>query len=138
MVDEKVQADDKVIAELINKHFPDWRRVLNECQRHCVGGTIDTSVLAEVDDINVSTAVKFLQQKNFHELRKWVANNIDNDSGVIMRKVYDELCKVLDGPSIAASILIIAKFQYHSAFVVDQEINLLACLTEIMAECTFK
>ena len=138
LVDEKVQADDRVIAELINKHFPDWRRVLNECQRHGVGGTIDTSVLAEVHDINVSTAVKFLQQKNFHELRKWVANNIDNDSGVIMRKVYDELCKVLDGPSIAASILIIAKYQYQSAFVVDQEINLLACLTEIMAECTFK
>ena len=89
-------------------------------------------------DINASTVVKYLQQKNFHELRKWVANNIDNDAGVIMRKVYDELCKVLDGPSIAASILIIAKYQYQSAFVADQEINLLAALTELMVECKFK
>ena len=89
-------------------------------------------------DINASTVVNYLKQKNFHELRKWVANNIDNDAGVIMRKVYDELQKVVDGPSIAASVLIIAKYQYQAAFVVDQEINLLACLTEIMAECTFK
>ena len=138
LVEENIKADDKVLVELIQKHFPDWRRVLNECQRHGVGGSIDTSILAEVHDINASTVVKYLQQKNFHELRKWVANNIDNDAGVIMRKVYDELQKVVDGPSIAASVLIIAKYQYQAAFVVDQEINLLACLTEIMAECTFK
>ncbi len=135
---EKVTADDKVLVELIQKHFPDWRRVLNECQRHGVGGSIDTSVLAEVHDINVSSVVKFLENKNFGEVRKWVANNIDNDTTVIMRRLYDELYKTLDGPSIAASVLIIAKYQYQSAFVADQEINLLACLTEIMAECTFK
>ena len=138
LVDEKVQADDKVIAELINKHFPDWRRVLNECQRHAVGGKIDSSILASFSDVNINDLIKNLKAKNFSEVRKWCVNNLDNDPSVLLRRVYDALCETLDGPSIAAAVLIIAKYQYQIAFVADQEINLLAALTEIMVECEFK
>jgi DNA polymerase III delta prime subunit len=135
---EGVQYDPKVLAELINKHFPDWRRVLNECQRYSAGGKIDSAILAEFSDVNVNTLIKNLKEKNFSEVRKWVVNNLDNDSSVILRRVYDALYNALEGPSIPSSVLIIAKYQYQIAFVADQEINLLAALTEIMCECNFK
>jgi len=135
---EKVGYDKKVIAELINKHFPDWRRVLNECQRYSVSGTIDSGILATFSEINVNDVITNLKTKNFPEVRKWVNSNLDNDSTVLLRRVYDALYEVLDGPSIAACVLIVSKYQYQSAFVADQEINLLAALTEIMVECTFK
>ncbi len=135
---ERVEADKKVLAELINKHFPDWRRVLNECQRYAVSGKIDSGILASFTDINVNDVIKNLKTKNFPEVRKWVNSNLDNDSTVLLRRVYDALYEVLDGPSIAAAVLIVSKYQYQSAFVADQEINLLAALTEIMVECTFK
>ncbi len=135
---ERVEADKKVLAELINKHFPDWRRVLNECQRYSVSGKIDTGILATFSDIAVNDVIKNLKEKNFSEVRKWVNSNLDNDSGVLLRRVYDALVETLDGPSTAAAVLIIAKYQYQSAFVADQEINLLAALTEIMVECNFK
>jgi len=135
---EKVETDKKVLAELINKHFPDWRRVLNECQRYAVSGKIDSGILASFTDINVNDVIKNLKTKNFPEVRKWVNSNLDNDSTVLLRRVYDALYEVLDGPSIAAAVLIVSKYQYQSAFVADQEINLLAALTEIMVECTFK
>ena len=135
---ERIQADKKVLAELINKHFPDWRRVLNECQRHSVGGSIDSSILASFSDVNINDLVKNLKAKDFKEVRKWCVNNLDNDPSVLLRRVYDALCEALDGPSIAAAVLIIAKYQYQIAFVADQEINLLAALTEIMVECEFK
>ena len=135
---ERVEADKKVLAELINKHFPDWRRVLNECQRYAVSGKIDSGILASFTDINVNDVIKNLKTKNFPEVRKWVNSNLDNDSTVLLRRVYDSLCEVLDGPSIAAAVLIVSKYQYQSAFVADQEINLLAALTEIMVECNFK
>ena len=135
---ERVEADKKVLAELINKHFPDWRRVLNECQRYSVSGKIDTGILATFSDIAVNDVIKNLKEKNFSEVRKWVNSNLDNDSGVLLRRVYDALVETLDGPSTAAAVLIIAKYQYQIAFVADQEINLLACLTEIMVECEFK
>ena len=136
--EERGEADKKVLAELINKHFPDWRRVLNECQRYAVSGKIDSGILATFSEINVNDVITNLKTKNFPEVRKWVNSNLDNDSTVLLRRVYDALYEVLDGPSIAACVLIVSKYQYQSAFVADQEINLLAALTEIMVECTFK
>ena len=135
---EKVEADKKVIAELINKHFPDWRRVLNECQRYSVGGKIESAILAEFSDVKVNDLIKKLKGKDFTAVRKWTVANLDNDPNLLFRRIYDALSVSLDGPSIAAAILIIAKYQYQMAFVADQEINMLACLTEIMVECKFK
>ena len=135
---ENVRYDQKVLVELVNKHFPDWRRVLNECQRYSVGGKIDSAILAEFSDVNTKTLVKFLKEKNFPEVRKWVVNNLDNDPGVLLRRIYDSCYESLVPTSIPAAVLVIAKYQYQIAFVADQEINLLAALTEIMVECEFK
>ena len=135
---ESIGYDQKVLAELINKHFPDWRRTLNECQRYSVGGNIDSSILAEFSDVKVDDLLRSLKAKDFPAVRKWVVNNLDNDPTTVLRRVYDALYGVLQGPSIAAAVLIVAKYQYQIAFVADQEINLLAALTEIMVECEFK
>ena len=135
---EKVESDKKVIAELINKHFPDWRRVLNECQRYAVSGKIDSGILAAFSDVAVNDLIKNLKQKNFAEVRKWVVTNMDNDTSVLLRRIYDSLYDSLVNSSIPAAVLIIAKYQFQIAFVADQEINLLAALTEIMVECEFK
>ena len=135
---EKVISDKRVLAELIMKHLPDWRRVLNECQRHSVGGKIDSSILATFSPVNVEDLIKNLKDKKFPEVRKWCVNNLDNDPSDLLRRVYDSLFENLEGASIAAAVLIIAKYQYQIAFVADQEINLLACMTEIMVECEFK
>ena len=135
---EKIGYDKKVLAELINKHFPDWRRVLNECQRYSVSGEIDTGILASFVEINVDDVIKHLKEKNFPEVRKWVNSNLDNDCNVLLRRVYDGLVETLDGPSLANAVVIIARYQYQSGHVADQEINLLAALTEIMVESTFK
>ena len=136
--EERIDADKKVVAELINKHFPDWRRVLNECQRYSVSGKIDSGILAAFSDVSVNDLMKNLKLKNFSEVRKWCVDNLDNDTGVLMRRIYDSLYDVLVPGTIPAAVLIIAKYQYQIAFVADQEINLLACLTEIMVECEFK
>ena len=135
---ERVKFDKKVLAELINKHFPDWRRVLNECQRYSVSGEIDTGILASFVEVNVDDVIKNLKEKNFPEVRKWVNSNLDNDCNVLLRRVYDGLVETLDGPSLANAVVIIARYQYQSGHVADQEINLLAALTEIMVESTFK
>ena len=135
---EKVISDKRVLAELIMKHLPDWRRVLNECQRHSVGGKIDSSILATFSPVNVEDLIKNLKDKKFPEVRKWCVNNLDNDPSDLLRRVYDSLFENLEGASIAAAVLIIAKYQYQIAFVADQEINLLACMTELMVECEFK
>ena len=136
--EEKVEADKKVLAELINKHFPDWRRVLNECQRYAVSGKIDSGILAAFSDVSVNDLIKNLKQKNFSEVRKWVVTNLDNDTSVLLRRIYDSLYDSLEHRSIPAAVLILGKYQFQIAFVADQEINLLACLTEIMVECEFK
>jgi len=136
--EEKVETDKKVLAELINKHFPDWRRVLNECQRYAVSGKIDSGILAAFSDVAVNDLIKNLKQKNFSEVRKWVVTNMDNDTSVLLRRIYDSLYDSLEHSSIPAAVLIIAKYQFQIAFVADQEINLLAALTEIMVECEFK
>ncbi len=135
---EKIPYDAKVLAEIINKHFPDWRRVLNECQRYSVGGRIDSGILATFSDVAVNDLIKNLKEKNFADVRKWVVANLDNDSSVLLRRLYDSLYDTLVPNSIPAAVLIIAKYQYQIAFVADQEINLLAALTEIMVECQFK
>jgi DNA polymerase III delta prime subunit len=135
---EKIEYDQKVLAELVSKHFPDFRRVLNECQRYSTSGKIDAAILASFSDITVNELVKHLKEKNFSEVRKWVVSNLDNDSSVILRRVYDTLYDILLPQSIPAAVLVIAKYQYQIAFVADQEINLLAALTEIMVECEFK
>ena len=135
---EGIENEPKVLAKLISKHFPDWRRVLNECQRYAVSGKIDSGILVTFSDVAVNDVIKNLKDKNFSEVRKWVNSNLDNDSNVLLRRVYDGLTEVVDGPSIAAAVLIVAKYQYQSAFVADQEINLLAAPTEIMVECEFK
>jgi len=136
--EEKVESDKKVLAELINKHFPDWRRVLNECQRYAVSGKIDSGILAAFSDVSVNDLIKNLKSKNFSEVRKWVVTNLDNDTSVLLRRIYDSLYDSLEHRSIPAAVLILAKYQFQIAFVADQEINLLACLTEIMVECEFK
>ena len=135
---EGVDVDKKVLVELINEHFPDWRRILNECQRYSVSGKIDSGILVTFSDYAVNDVIKHLKAKNFPEVRKWVNNNLDNDCSVLLHRLYNALDETLDGPSSAAAVLIIAKYQYQFAFVADQEINLLAALTEIMVECNFK
>ena len=136
--EEGIEADKKVLAELINKHFPDWRRVLNECQRYSVGGKIDSGILAIFSDVEVNDLIKNLKAKNFSEVRKWCVSNLDNDPAVLLRRIYDACYESLSNSSIPAAVLIIARYQYQIAFVADQEINLLAALTEIMVECEFK
>ena len=127
-----------MVVEVIQKYFPDFRRTLNELQRYASTGNIDTGILATLGDANVDSLVEHLRQKSFTSVKKWVQQNIDSDPQSIMRKLYDSLSNVMEGPSVAAAILIIAEYQYKAAFVVDQEINLLACLTQIMLECEFK
>ena len=135
---EKVRFNDKVVATVIQKYFPDFRRVLNELQRYSSTGDIDTGILATLGDAKIDTLVDSLKNKRFNDVKKWVTQNLDSDPVSIMRKLYDNLSVVMDGPSVAAAVLIIAEYQYKSAFVVDQEINLLACLTQLMLECNFK
>ena len=135
---EKVESDKKVVVQLINKHFPDWRRVLNECQRYSVGGKIDSGILVTFSDVSINDLTKNLKEKNFSAVRKWTVDNLDNDPAVLLRRVYDALYSTLKNSSIPAAVLIIARYQYQIAFVADQEINLLAALTEIMVECEFK
>ena len=138
LVTEGIESDNKVLVELVNKHFPDWRRVLNECQRYSVGGVIDTGILASFSEVNIQDVIKNIKEKKFPEVRKWVVNNLDSDSTVLLRRIYDALVPSLEGPSVAAAVLVVAKYQYQAAFVADQEINLLAALTELMVECEYK
>ena len=135
---EGIQYDSKVLIELINKHFPDWRRILNECQRYSSGGEINSGILATFSDVRINDLITFLKDKNFAEVRKWVVTNLDNDASSLLRRVYDACYDCLSPQSIPAAVLVIAKYQYQCAFVADQEINLLAALTEIMVECEFK
>ena len=136
--EEQIGFDDKVIAELIMKHFPDWRRVLNELQRYSVSGKIDSGILVNLAEVNLTELMSFLKKKEFGKVRQWVVNNIDNDPVKVFRKVYEKLYEYMKPESIPNAVIILGDYQYKSAFVADQEINLLACLTEIMSECRFK
>jgi len=135
---EGVDYDKEVVAAVITKHFPDNRRILNELQRYSVSGTIDKGILASVSEIQMTELVKSLKGKDFTACRKWVTNNLDNDTTRIFRNVYDALYEQLKPNSVPQLVLILAKYQYQAAFVADHEINLIACLTEIMVECEFK
>ena len=136
---ENVKFDKRVIQELIIKFFPDWRRCLNELQRYSASGQIDGGILVNLSEKNMKDLILFMKEKDFKSVRKWCVNNLDNDPTRIFRKIYDNLYNYFDGGhSIATSVLILADYQYKSAFVADQEINLLACLTQIMGECKFK
>ena len=135
---EEVRYNDKVVATVVQKYFPDFRRTINELQRYSSTGSIDTGILAALGDAKIDSLTEYLKNKKFNDVKKWVTQNLDSDPTAIMRKLYDSLSTIMEGPSVAAAVLIIAEYQYKSAFVVDQEINLLACLTQIMLECDFK
>jgi DNA polymerase III delta prime subunit len=138
LTQENIQFDKQALAKIVEKHFPDYRRTLNELQRYSATGSIDAGVLAQVADIRkISELVKSLKDKNFVEVRKWVVNNSDIDVAKIYRKIYDGMNEYLKPHSIPPTVIIISKYQYQSAFVADQEINLVACLTELMLECEF-
>jgi len=134
---EKVEHDEKVIAELIKKHFPDFRRAINELQRYSQLGKIDVGILSQIGDISISQIVKHLKEKDFTSVRKWAATT-DVDSTTFFRKLYDALYDIAKPQSIPQAVIILADYQYKQAFVADQEINLVACLTELMANVEFK
>ena len=136
--EQNVSYEDKVLVELITKHFPDFRKLINELQRYSVSGSIDAGILVNVSDENLKTLVTHLKNKEFGDMRKWVVNNLDNDPVKIFRKIYDTLYTNLEPSTIPHAVLIIADYQYKSAFVADQEINLVACLTELMSQVKFK
>tara|TARA_B100000963_G_C22603063_1_gene661199 strand:+ start:202 stop:1143 length:942 start_codon:yes stop_codon:yes gene_type:complete len=135
---EKIEYEDIILAKIINKHFPDWRRVLNECQRYSIGGKIDSGILTTFGDVDVDDLIVHLKKKNFPEVRDWANKNWYDDTTTLLRRIYNGLSKEVDGPSIAAIVLIVAKYDYQSAFATDRELNLLAALTEMMVECNFK
>jgi len=135
---EKVEADGKVIAEVITKYFPDYRRILNELQRYSVSGVIDTGILVNLGDESYVELIKNLKAKNFTEVRKWVGKNSDIESTELFRKLYDKAIDYLELGSIPQLVLILAEYQYKAAFVADREINTMAALTEIMGQLKFK
>jgi len=135
---EGIEYEEKVLVQLVMRHFPDFRRVINELQRYSVAGTIDIGILSRIGSIKINELVSAMKSKNFSDVRKWVVENLDNDQTRIFRKIYDGLYETMESQSIPRAILILADYQYKSAFVADQEINLTACLTELMVECELK
>jgi DNA polymerase III delta prime subunit len=134
---ESVDYDDAVIAEFIKKHFPDFRRVLNELQRYSQFGKIDTGILSQIGDVSIAELVKNLREKDFGAIRKWVASN-EIDSNTLFRKIYDAMYEFIKPQSIPQAVMVLADYQYKAAFVADQEINTVACLTELMVGCEFE
>ena len=135
---ENVEYDKKVLIEVIQRHFPDWRRILNELQRYSISGRIDAGILVDMAEINIKEVMKFMKEKEFTNVRRWVVNNLDMDSVRLFRSIYDNLYTFLDHSSIPHVVCILAEYQHKAAFAADHEINLLACLTEIMARGKFK
>tara|TARA_R100001082_G_C4338762_1_gene149079 strand:- start:179 stop:1114 length:936 start_codon:yes stop_codon:yes gene_type:complete len=138
LVVEEIKFEPKAVAEVINKFFPDWRRVINELQRYSVSGRIDAGILVDISEVNIKELMHSMKQKEFTNVRKWIVNNIDNDPTRLFRRLYDNLYDYMDGSSIPHIVVILGEYQYKAAFVADQEINMLACLTEIMARGKFK
>jgi DNA polymerase III delta prime subunit len=135
--EEGIPYEAPVLAEVVKKHFPDFRRVLNELQRYSASGKIDTGILASVADVSINELVKSLKEQNFSSMRKWVADYGNDDPVRLYRKIYDSLYDILDKSTIPNAVVILARYQYQAAFCADQELNLTACLTEMMAECKF-
>ena len=136
--DENIEYDNKVLAELIQKYYPDFRRTINELQRYSVRGKIDSGILFSLSEANTKELVKVLKEKRFNDMRKWVIDNLDKEPSSLFTSIYELMYSALEPQSVPQSILILAGYQYKSAFVADQEINMVACLTEIMANCKFK
>ena len=134
---EKIPFDKAVLIEVVKKHFPDYRRILNELQRYSVSGKIDTGILSSIADVSINELVNALKDQNFGAMRKWVADFGAEDPARVYRKIYDSLYDVIDKSTIPNAVLILAKYQYQSAFVPDQELNMVACLTEMMVEVKF-
>lgn len=135
---ENIKYDAEVVAQIIQKHFPDYRRVLNELQRYSVKGEINTGMLTQVADVSLAKLIDFLKAKDYTSMRKWVGSNIDADPNTFFRLIYDALYDNMKPDSIPQAVIILAEYQYKAAFVEDQEINLVACLTQIMVECEYK
>ncbi len=136
--DEGIKYENPVLAELIMKHMPDWRRVINELQRYSVSGSIDSGILVQLSDVSMNNLISFLKEKNFKQMRKWVSDNMDSEPAAIYRKVYDNMNEYVEPQSIPQLVLILADYQYKNAFVADHELNTVACLTEVMAGVKFK
>jgi len=135
---ENIEFDPKVVAELITKHFPDYRRVLNELQRYSVSGKIDSGILVNMSQESFKDLIKLMKEKDFTNVRKWVGKNSDNDTVALFREFYDTAVNILVAESIPQLVLILADYQYKAAFVADHELNIMAALTEVMADCKFK
>ena len=135
---ENITYDKKVLAELIIRFAPDWRRVINECQRYSLSGTIDTGILSLLSNNSVSDLIGYLKAKDFKKMRSWVTNNIDTDTSGIFRSIYDSMTETIQPGSIPRAVLILADYQYKNSFVADPELNIAACLTELMAEVEWK
>ena len=135
---ENIKYDKRVVVELATKYFPDWRRILNELQRYSASGQIDAGLLVNISEVNIHDLMVSLKKKEFTNVRKWIVQNLDNDPIRIYRLIYDSLYDFVDDSTIPHAVICLADYSYKSAFVADQEINLLACLTELMAQCKFK
>ena len=135
---ENISFEKNVLAELIMKYMPDWRRVINELQRYSVSGNIDSGILVNLSDVSIDKLINHLKLKNFRGMRQWVADNMDSEPAALFRKIYDNMNDYIDPQSIPQTVLILADYQYKNSFVADHELNLVACLTEIMAGVKFK
>jgi DNA polymerase III delta prime subunit len=135
---EGIEFDKAVVAEVLKKHFPDWRRVLNELQRYSATGKIDSGILVNLQEVTLKTLMTFLKERDYTNMRKWVAENIDNDANAMYRMIFDQANQYITKDTIPAVVLIVGKYQYQHAFAADQEINLVCCLTEIMMEADWK
>ena len=135
---EQVEYEDKVLAKLVKRYYPDWRRLINECQRYAATGSINSAILVDVADVNLDALLTSLKKKEFTTVKNWVVQHLDNDPSMMMRKVYDSLYDVLKPASIPEAVLIIAKYMRDITIVPDQEVNMLACLTELMMSCEFR
>jgi DNA polymerase III delta prime subunit len=135
---ENVDFDQKVVAELITKHFPDYRRVLNELQRYSVSGKIDSGILVNMSQESFKDLIKLMKEKDFTNVRKWVGKNSDSDTVALFRELYDNSVTYMAPESIPSLVLVLADYQYKAAFVADHELNIMAALTEVMANCKFK
>jgi hypothetical protein len=135
---EGIKYDNAVVAELIMKYIPDWRRVINECQRYGISGTIDTGILVSLSESSIKVLMDNLKNKNFKDMRKWVNDNIDVESTKLFRMVYDNMIEYVMPSSIPQLVLILADYSYKDSFVADHELNVVACMTEIMSQIKFK
>ena len=135
---ENISFEKNVLAELIMKYMPDWRRVINELQRYSVSGNIDSGILVNLSDVSIDKLINHLKLKNFRGMRQWVADNMDSEPAALFRKIYDNMNDYIDPQSIPQTVLILADYQYKNSFVADHELNLVACVTEILAGVIFK